>query len=649
MKFKFIFTSCIFLVVMVIIFCLFNIAWAADSDNLIANPSLEIVNQNIPTLPQGWLKGGFCTNSRVLTYPVAGYDGVSAAKAEITSYTSGDAKWYFQPVTVIGGRSYTFSDYYTSDVSSSVKVQFQLADGSYKYLDLKILPANSSWQQFQTTFVAPANAVSLTVFHAIKGVGSLTIDNYSLKLVPLPGTVTVNISVINDNGGILKISDLPIFVNGKPVINGVAKSYTVGNYQVVENTDPRYTLTFSGDCDSNGNIVLSSGENKVCNLTNDDIDYPGGSNLVPNSSLEIVTAANSSLPQAWFKGGYGTNSRVLTYPVAGYDGVSAAKAEITSYTSGDAKWYFQKVPATPGLEYSFFDYYTSTVTSTVTVQFQLADGSYKYLDLGSLPLSADWQQFQTTFVAPANAVSLTIFHAIKGVGSLTIDNYSLKSFQLPQGIVTFNFDDNWVSVYQNAFSILKQANFVATESVITETIGWEDYMTLDQLKEMNAAGIEIISHSRSHPHLTELNSSQLMDELAGSKAELLAMGFSPVNIFVYPYGEYNDIVKQAVKDTGYIGARVADEGFNDRSTDSYLLNDMHLERDVTVDQVKGWIDQAVRDKTWLILEIHDIKENGDQYSATPETFQAIVDYLVQQKVTVVTLGQGLDILQSSAN
>ena len=404
MKFKFIFTSCIFLVVMVIIFCLFNIAWAADSDNLIANPSLEIVNQNIPTLPQGWLKGGFGTNSRVLTYPVAGYDGVSAAKAEITSYTSGDAKWYFQPVTVIGGRSYTFSDYYTSDVSSSVKVQFQLADGSYKYLDLKILPANSSWQQFQTTFVAPANAVSLTVFHAIKG-----------------------------------------------------------------------------------------------------------------------------------------------------------------------------------------------------------------------------------------------------VGSLTIDNYSLKSFQLPQGIVTFNFDDNWVSVYQNAFSILKQANFVATESVITETIGWEDYMTLDQLKEMNAAGIEIISHSRSHPHLTELNSSQLMDELAGSKAELLAMGFSPVNIFVYPYGEYNDIVKQAVKDTGYIGARVADEGFNDRSTDSYLLNDMHLESDVTVDQVKGWIDQAVRDKTWLILEIHDIKENGDQYSATPETFQAIVDYLVQQKVTVVTLGQGLDILQSSAN
>jgi hypothetical protein len=32
--------------------------------------------------------------------------------------------------------------------------------------------------------------------------------------------------------------------------------------------------SMSGDCDANGNVVLGSGDNKICTITNDDIALP---------------------------------------------------------------------------------------------------------------------------------------------------------------------------------------------------------------------------------------------------------------------------------------------------------------------------------------------------------------------------------------
>src|SRR4051812_38294002 len=64
-----------------------------------------------------------------------------------------------------------------------------------------------------------------------------------------------------------------------------------------------------------------------------------GPNLIVNPSFE--TAGSTGLPANWLKGGYGTNTRTPTYPATpSQDGAVAARVSITSYSSGDAKWYF---------------------------------------------------------------------------------------------------------------------------------------------------------------------------------------------------------------------------------------------------------------------------------------------------------------------
>ncbi len=146
-------------------------------------------------------------------------------------------------------------------------------------------------------------------------------------------------------------------------------------------------------------------------------------NLIPNASLEATSTGG--LPASWKKGGYGTNTRVLTYPVPGVSG-NGVRVQISNYQNGDGKWYFTDIPVEAGTKYRFSDYYQATVPSVVSVQFKMANGSYSYLPIAFPGASASFTQTSAEFVVPPNAVALTIFHAIKSNGTLTTDDYDLR-------------------------------------------------------------------------------------------------------------------------------------------------------------------------------------------------------------------------------
>ncbi len=83
--------------------------------------------------------------------------------------------------------------------------------------------------------------------------------------------LTVVKVVKNDNGGVKQVSDFPLFVSGTPVNSGQANGFNAGAYTVTETSQPGYAASFSGDCDANGNVTLTVGDDKTCTITNDDI------------------------------------------------------------------------------------------------------------------------------------------------------------------------------------------------------------------------------------------------------------------------------------------------------------------------------------------------------------------------------------------
>jgi len=373
-------------------------------------------------------------------------------------------------------------------------------------------------------------------------------------------------------------------------------------------------------------------------------------NLVTNPSLET---ASGKLPVGWLQDKWGTLSATFTYPVAGHTGAKAAKVTVSSYRSGDAKWYFKNVPVTAGNYYSFSDWSNATVGTEVVAQFHQSDGSDRYLGLGTVTGTNAWKQFSTSFVVPSGTVSATVFHLIAAKGALTVDDYSLidngPAPKFAEGMVTFAFDDGYESTYANGLPILDKAGIKSTQAIITTgTYDDPEYVTAAQVKAMAANGHEIASHTRTHPDLVTLTAAKAKTEITGSKSDLSTFGITTVS-FMYPFGSYNDSIISLVKGAGYKGARTVDEGYNTPLSDPYRILSQNVNNDVPFSTIKGWLDTAVTDKTWIVLTLHrqeklsDIPDN--LYANDPAILQQIVDYVKSKSMKTVTFGQGVAMLK----
>jgi hypothetical protein len=85
-------------------------------------------------------------------------------------------------------------------------------------------------------------------------------------------------------------------------------------------------------------------------------------------------------------------------------------------------------------------------------------------------------------------------------------------------------------------------------------------VTWPQVQEMAASGIEIGSHTRSHPRLSLTSRADLVRELVESKVRLEAVTGLSVTSFCYPFGrpeDLNERIRGAVRAAGYRNAVVA--------------------------------------------------------------------------------------------
>ena len=147
--------------------------------NLINNPSVE--SSTTDGLPTNWTKGSYGTNSIEFIYPAQGHTGSSALQVKVHSLTDGDGKWFFSDVAVTAGKTYTYSEYYYSDVQTSLVARYKNKTGVFSYVALAQLPSSDTWVNKTVNFVVPSNMVAMTIFHLISSSGSLTTDDYSLS------------------------------------------------------------------------------------------------------------------------------------------------------------------------------------------------------------------------------------------------------------------------------------------------------------------------------------------------------------------------------------------------------------------------------------------------------------------------------------
>lgn len=142
-----------------------------------------------------------------------------------------------------------------------------------------------------------------------------------------------------------------------------------------------------------------------------------------------------------------------------------------------------------------------------------------------------------------------------------VDYVAGRKESIPNQSVVITVDDGWKCTYTEIYPVLQELGLPFTVFLYPKFIGASTFaLRWEHVVEMAENGVDIQSHSHSHPFLTKHSDESLRAELVKSREILEAKTGKPVRFIAYPYGDYNTRVAQATEDAGYEAGLTCDFG-----------------------------------------------------------------------------------------
>lgn len=200
---------------------------------------------------------------------------------------------------------------------------------------------------------------------------------------------------------------------------------------------------------------------------------------------------------------------------------------------------------------------------------------------------------------------------------------------LPDNAVVLTFDDGFQDFATVVAPHLISRKLPATVFVITDRASGnlppngESFLTWDEIRELAASGLDIGSHTCSHPRLPDLSLPDVMRELSESQAAVRSHTQQAKVALSYPFGQTSEQVSRIAGSAGYSCAIAADRGPNLLNVNFHALSRTVIASD---DDVPSFAAR-VSGLTWWITRIRrvfrdDGKESWDssfprRYSSAP--------------------------------
>ena len=188
----------------------------------------------------------------------------------------------------------------------------------------------------------------------------------------------------------------------------------------------------------------------------------------------------------------------------------------------------------------------------------------------------------------------------------------IRSPRSDRAAVSITFDDGYAVNSQCALPMLIDAAipftyFVTSSAVLQRACFPHDVAmgnsfepnTLDQLRELTAAGVEVGGHTRTHADLGEIQDEvALYDEIVTASREIETALDRPVRYFAFPFGQHANLNVRGFEiaaDAGFEGVVSAYGGYNFPGDDAFHLQRMgvdgpliRLKNWTTLDPYKQW-------------------------------------------------------------
>lgn len=199
-----------------------------------------------------------------------------------------------------------------SDVSGSPASGAEAPGTSYTLVPGSYVVSENATSSYSSVLSGDCDATGhVTLASGDSKTCTITNTDVPSSVIP-PATLHVIKHVINNNGGTASASSFTLYVKGSgsmgvsdvvgsPAsgIEAPGRLYTLvaGTYTVSENAASGYTQSMSGDCASNGTILLNTNDSKTCTITNDDI-LSTTSTITAATTTIITTGGGGEKPPA---------------------------------------------------------------------------------------------------------------------------------------------------------------------------------------------------------------------------------------------------------------------------------------------------------------------------------------------------------------
>lgn len=212
-------------------------------------------------------------------------------------------------------------------------------------------------------------------------------------------------------------------------------------------------------------------------------------------------------------------------------------------------------------------------------------------------------------------------------------------------VVSLTFDDGNADQL-NALPVLKSHGMTGTFYTVSGWVGASGYQSVNDLKNIAAAGNEIGGHTVLHPDLPVLDPAEAQREICNDRKNLLGWGFQ-VSSLAYPYGDTSAAVESAAAACGYNSARQLGDiwdplgdcpsGCDFAETippdDAYytrapMMVDMTASPPWTLATLQQQVQAAEQHSGgWVQLIFHHVCASGCELNITPTVLGQFLDWL----------------------
>lgn len=240
---------------------------------------------------------------------------------------------------------------------------------------------------------------------------------------------------------------------------------------------------------------------------------------------------------------------------------------------------------------------------------------------------------------------MKLFYKIKRTLACTFVNKRVD-LNLSEAMISFSFDDIPDSAITNGARILQKYGYKGTYYI---SLGLKDnknpdktYFDHSKLKQLALSGNELACHTAEHLQFYHANRKQIIENLKKNQQWIreLIPGYRFEN-FSYPSGQQTFRSKLILKKE-YKSARGVRAGMHVKSVDLYNLSGNELAGYISLKEVCALIDEAIKNKAWLIFYTHEVDDDPSEVGCTPEFFEEVVSYCYKNKLNVCTIKEAVN-------